>query len=309
MHPLVRATAAVTAVGVTGVGYAALVERNLFTLRRATVPVLPRGMRPVRILQITDLHLMPTQRRKLEWVRSLAGLAPDLVVNTGDNLAHADSVDVLLRELGPLLDLPGVFVLGSNDYFEPTLKNPARYLMADYRRGVGQTPRLPTERLVAGFRAAGWADLTNARARMPIGSVDVEFVGVDDPHVDYDRYDLVAGPADPSADLTMGVVHAPYRRILDAMTADGARLVIAGHTHGGQLCLPGVGALVTNCDLDRGRAKGVSRWWPGAGATPSRSAPVGAAYLHVSAGLGTSPTAPVRFSCRPEATLLTLVSP
>jgi predicted MPP superfamily phosphohydrolase len=131
-------------------------------------------------------------------------------------------------------------------------------------------------------------------------------VGVDDPHLKYDRYDRVAGPADPSAALTVGVTHAPYTRVLDAMTADGAGLVIAGHTHGGQLCLPFYGALVTNCDLDRGRAKGVSRWWPGAGAAPSSEAPEGAAWLEVSAGLGTSPYAPVRFACRPEATLLTL---
>ena len=71
--------------------------------------------------------------------------------------------------------------------------------------------------------------------------------------------------------------------------------------------LPLWGALVTNCDLDTRRAKGVSRWWPGAGSAPSSQAPEGAAYLEVSAGLGTSPMAPVRFACRPEASLLTLV--
>jgi len=92
------------------------------------------------------------------------------------------------------------------------------------------------------------------------------------------------------------------------MTADGAGLVIAGHTHGGQLALPLYGALVTNCDLDTSRAKGVSRWWPGANGAPSSVAPDGAAWMHVSAGLGTSPYAPVRFACRPEATLLTLTA-
>jgi predicted MPP superfamily phosphohydrolase len=77
------------------------------------------------------------------------------------------------------------------------------------------------------------------------------------------------------------------------MVADGVALVLAGHTHGGQLCIPGVGALVTNCDLPRRQAKGVSSW---------EGVP-----LHVSAGLGCSPYAPVRFACRPEASLLTLV--
>jgi predicted MPP superfamily phosphohydrolase len=84
--------------------------------------------------------------------------------------------------------------------------------------------------------------------------------------------------------------------VLDTMTGDGVQLLLAGHTHGGQLCLPGVGALVTNCDLPRRQARGVSLW-----SAAGRSVP-----LHVSAGLGTNPFTPVRFACRPEASLLTL---
>jgi len=197
-------------------------------------------------------------------------------------------------------------VLGSNDYFAPTFKNPALYLTPWNRRGTGSTPRLPTDDLVKGLASGGWTDLTNRRAYLTVGGHELEFVGVDDAHLDYDRYAVVEGPADPSVALTVGVTHAPYQRVLNAMTADGAGLVIAGHTHGGQLALPFHGALVTNCDLDTGRAKGVSRWWPGADRTPSSFAPDDAAWMHVSAGLGTSPYAPVRFACRPEATLLTL---
>ena len=148
-----------------------------------------------------------------------------------------------------------------------------------------------------------------------MGDHDVELVGVNDPHIGYDRYAKVAGPASTDVALTMGLVHAPYQRVLDAMVGDGASVVLAGHTHGGQLAVPLWGALVTNCDLDTRRAKGVSRWWPGAGtagarggAAPSSDAPEDAAWLHVSAGLGTSPYAPVRFACRPEATLLTLLA-
>ena len=152
----------------------------------------------------------------------------------------------------------------------------------------------------------GWTDLTNTRATLDVGGSSIEFVGVDDPHLKYDRYGLVTGPFSSNATLTVGVTHAPYQRVLDAMSRDGAQLLIAGHTHGGQLCLPGFGALVTNCDLDRGRAKGLSRWWPGAGRSLGSSTPGDAAWLEVSAGLGTSPFAPVRFACRPEATLLTL---
>ena len=295
------ALATVTAAGVAALGYA-LVEARMFTLRSFTLPVLPTGAAPLRVLCVSDLHLVPRQRSKAAWLRSLATLEPDLVVSTGDNLASMDAVPAALQAYGELLDRPGVFVLGSNDYWAPKPKNPARYLLkyGGSRRMLGT--RLPTRALVDGFREAGWLDLTNRRDTLKVGSNLLEFVGVDDPHLNYDRYDAVAGSPDPSADLTIGVTHAPYRRVLDAMTADGAGLLLAGHTHGGQLCVPVLGALVTNCDLDRGRAKGVSRWTPPGAVTGPQDA-----WMHVSAGLGTSPFTPVRFACRPEASLLTLV--
>lgn len=307
MHLAARTALGLLGAGVAGVGYASVVERNLFTLRRRSVPVLPPGSEPIRVLHLTDMHLVPRQRRKVAWVRALAALAPDLVVNTGDNLAHPDAVATAMEAMEPLLKLPGVFVMGSNDYFAPRLKNPAIYLTRNHRRGLAEAPRLPTSKLVAGMLRTGWLDLNNARGELEVRGQRLEFVGVDDPHLDLDRYDLVAGPADVGAALTVGVTHAPYQRVLDAMVADGAGLVIAGHTHGGQLCLPFYGALVTNCDLDRRRARGVSRWWPGADGAHDSAAPAEAAYLSVTAGLGTSPMAPVRFACRPEATLLTLL--
>jgi predicted MPP superfamily phosphohydrolase len=300
---------ALATVGAAGLAYAGLVERNAFILRRASIRVLPPGSASLRILHISDLHLVPRQSRKIEWVRSLGSLDPDLVINTGDNLAHLEAVPAVLRALEPLLAVPGVFVLGSNDYFAPSLKNPGRYLTKGYAdaRQVPSIP-LPTTDLTEAFTRSGWVDLTNNRTALTIGGQALEFVGVDDAHLNYDRYAAVAGPRDPKAALTVGVTHAPYLRVLDSMTADGAGLVIAGHTHGGQLCLPFYGTLVTNCDLDRHRAKGVSRWWPGADSAPSSKAPPDAAWLEVSAGLGTSPYAPVRFACRPEATLLTLTA-
>ncbi len=298
--------ACLTALGAGGLAYASLIERNAFTLRRFSVPVLPPGAPSLRVLHLSDIHMVPRQKRKIEWIRSLAELEPDLVINTGDNFGDLEAVPAVLRALEPLLAVPGVFVLGSNDYFAPSLKNPARYLTRAHARPNESIP-LPTADLVEAFVSAGWVDLSNARGKLTIGGQTLEFVGVDDPHLKYDRYAAVAGPSDPAAALTVGVTHAPYTRVLDPMTADGAGLVIAGHTHGGQLCLPLYGTLVTNCDLDRRRAKGVSRWWSGAGSTPSSEAPADAAWLHVSAGLGTSPYAPARFACRPEATLLTLI--
>jgi predicted MPP superfamily phosphohydrolase len=289
------------AAGAALTAYAAWVARQ-YTLRRVEVPLLPAGARPVRVLHLSDIHMTPGQRAKQQWLSGLALLKPDLVVNTGDNLSHRDSVPVVTAALGALLDVPGVFVFGSNDYFEPTFRNPVQYLLPDTGKRHTDVPHLPFEDLRASFTASGWVDLTNRRDTVKVGELVFAFAGVDDPHLGYDRLARVAGPADPGADVRLGVAHAPYLRVLDAFVRDGYDAVLAGHTHGGQVCVPGVGALTTNCDLDPARAKGLHRH-----PASSEQGDPGSAWLHVSAGVGTSPYARIRVACRPEATLLTLV--
>jgi predicted MPP superfamily phosphohydrolase len=292
------ATGAAAGAGLTA--YAAW-EARQYTLRRVTLPLLPPGHDPLRVLHLSDVHMTPGQERKQEWLSGLADLEPDLVIDTGDNLAHRDSVPVVRESLGDLLDVPGVFVFGSNDYFAPSFRNPLRYLLPDDGRRNTNTPLLPWRDLRSAFEDAGWVDLTNTRATLKVGGTSFAFAGVDDPHLGYDRLDAVAGPADAGADVRLAVAHAPYLRVLDRFAADGYDAIIAGHTHGGQVCLPGVGALTTNCDLEPARAKGLHRH-------PAHSSPgdPGSSWLHVSAGLGTSPYARIRVACRPEATLLTL---
>jgi uncharacterized protein len=283
--------------GAAAVGYAAVVERNWFALRQHEVPVLPPGSAPLRVLHISDMHLTPGRKRLMSWVRALDELDPHLVINTGDSISHPQSVECFLDSLGPLLDRPGAFVLGSNDMYVPEPFNPARYLMGpSSRRGIRKEPDLPWEKLCADLTAAGWLDLNNQRGRLAVSGLDVALAGVHDSHIKRDRYEMVAGQADPAADLRLGVMHSPEPRVLDRFAADGYDLLFAGHTHGGQLCLPFYGALVTNCGIDRDRARGLHRH-PADGQT----------WLNVSAGLGTSPWAPVRFACRPEASLLTLL--
>ncbi len=293
-------------VGAVGAGAAAVawgagVETRSFRLRQLSVAVLAAGQRPVRVLHVSDLHLLPRQHRKQRFVRALAGLRPDLVVDTGDHLSAVDGLPALLDTLGPLLDRPGCFVYGSNDYTAPEPRNPFRYLLPESlkRPPADDGDPLPFEAMRTALTAGGWADLDNASAlvRLADGRT-VSLAGVDDPHIGRDDLEVLARPPDPGADLAVAVAHAPYRRVLDTAIGAGWPLVMVGHTHGGQLCVPGWGAIISNCDLPPRQASGLSRWRSPYGDT---------GWLHVSAGLGTSPYAPVRFACPPAATLLTLV--
>jgi predicted MPP superfamily phosphohydrolase len=289
---LVRAAGAVAGLGVAGGLYATVVERQWFALRRVTVPVLGAGATPLRVLHVSDLHVLPRQRRKIRWVAALASLRPDLVVCTGDTLSSAAAIPAAVEAFGPLLDLPGGFVFGNNDFYAPEPRSPHRYFTR--RTHAKREVDLPWPELRDALVARGWADLNNLTARVGVGTRRVALAGVNDPHTGRDHYENIAGPADGAAAVRIGVTHSPEPRVLDSFAADGYDVILAGHTHGGQVRLPGVGAIVTNCGIDRSRARGLSRW----GAHT---------WLNVSAGLGNSPYMPVRFCCRPEATLLTLV--
>jgi uncharacterized protein len=296
---------AVAAAGAACVAYGVLIERDWYRLRRETVAALEPGQPPLTVLHLSDLHLTVADSRRLAFLGRLAGEPVDLVVLTGDMLGEPDALGPVLDALGRFRPRIGaVAVLGSNDYWAPRFRNPLSYFLGPSSRRRRNSGRNPWRELVAGLEERGWAVLSNRRSRLG----DLELAGMDDPHIRRDDPDVAvppdgdprstvgpgSNPADARPRLRIGVVHSPYRRSLDAFEGNGYRLLLAGHTHGGQVRLPGVGALVTNCDLPRAQVRGLSRW--------------GSSWLHVSAGLGTSKYAPFRFACRPEASLLTVVS-
>lgn len=269
-------------------------ELRRFELKKVTLPILEpgtlRGAEAFRILHISDLHMIPGQKTKIAWVSALDALAPDLVVNTGDNLSDAAAVPDTIAALEPLLDRPGTFVFGTNDYWAPQLPNPLNYLV-----GKRRTPSyvdLPWRDMRAAFIERGWQDATHARLEFKVGQLRLAAAGVDDPHHDLDRYEEIAGPPNEDADLSLALLHAPEPRVLERFAADGYQLSLSGHTHGGQFCLPGSRAIVTNCGIDRDRVQGLHDF-------------AGMA-MHVSNGLGTSKFVPFRFFCRPSATLISV---
>jgi uncharacterized protein len=302
---------AVAAAGAAAFAWGSLVERNRFTVRRERLPILAPGTASIRVLHLSDLHMAPWQRMKQAWIASLVDLEPDLVISTGDNLGHVDGLVGVQRALEPFAGIPGAYVNGSNDYFGPVPKNPFNYFWAGPRT-EHDPAELDTDALETFFDDdLGWTNLNNNARELRVGNTRFELFGVNDAHRHWDRLDLLPGAIDELREsdeiqdasagdtVTIGVTHAPYRRILDAFVTYGARAILAGHTHGGQVRIPGLPALVTNCDIPREQAQGLSTWTH-AGHT---------AWLNVSAGIGTSIYAPVRFACPPEAVLLTLTAP
>lgn len=267
-----------------------------FVLREAEMPILPAGRDDIRILHFSDLHLTPARKKEIADIKSFISLKPDLVISTGDFLAHKDAVPVTLDALDSLLDIPGLFIFGSNDYYEPVPKNPLKYLLPNHGKRV-HGPELPWQELDAGLQARGWKNINTSRTTLTIRDTVIEARGTDDAHLEFDDYSLVAG--EPGrCDVAIGVTHAPYLRIIEGMAKDNLDAIFAGHTHGGQVRLPwrgGSKALTTNCDLPTWRARGL---------TVVKGEPL----LNVSAGMGTGPFSRIRVASPPEVSLVTLTA-
>jgi hypothetical protein len=281
-----RIVVAVLVVGVCCVLWGIFVERRRYRLVRHRLDILPvTAAGPLTVLHLSDLHFVRRDAGKAAFLSTLP--AADVTVVTGDFLAEPEAVETTVAAVHAVRGrLASWFVLGSNDYFVP---QPLNYLA--YFRGKRQPRRAERGRaidLVSQLRADGWDDLTNVRRDVDVNGLPIELLGLDDAHIAW--HDLRVAPRRSPDRFGFAVMHSPDSAPETA--ALGYDLLVAGHTHGGQVCLPGVGALVTNCSLPARLVSGMIR--------------VGDAFMSVSPGLGTSKFAPFRFFCRPEATLLEL---
>lgn len=278
---------AVAALPAAAVGYG-IVEARLHRLETHRIPVLPKGRPPLRILQVSDLHLRTGTKRLARFVESLGEAEYDIVMATGDLLGDPEAMPRCAEILNGLRARLGrFFVLGSSDYFAPIFKNYFDYFRGKRRTG---TRRNRTREFIELLTSQGWTELTNKNLVLELDGLTTQITGLDDPYLRRDDRRLLK--RDPSAEFAICVVHdpAPFRVAAGA----GYDLIVAGHTHGGQVRLPIVGALVTNSSIPRQIAKGLTR--------------IDNSWLFVNPGLGTGKYAPFRFLCPPEASVLELVS-
>jgi predicted MPP superfamily phosphohydrolase len=282
------AVLALVAAGIACVAYGVAIERRWYRLVRYRLDILPaEAERPVSLLHLSDLHVVRGADGLKRFVSSMP--RADVTAVTGDILGEPEAVEEAAELLrGARGSIASYFVLGSNDYYAPKPLNPFRYFVASDRRRRTATRGRAAE-LVKRLEDDGWVHLRNVRTTAELEGLPVEVMGLDDPHID--RQDLRVGPREHADRFGLGVVHSPDP--MPELAALGWDLVVYGHTHGGQVRLPILGALVTNSYVPRRLASGLIR--------------LGDSFAHISPGLGTSKYAPFRFLCRPEAALLELV--
>ena len=282
-------TLAMAGVGITAY---AVAETYSYRLRVHGVPIGPSGP-PWRVLHLSDLHLSAGRRKLIDWLRALpqATGRVDLVLATGDLIDDDSGIAPLFETFERIEAQQGCYyVLGSHDYFQSTFRGLMAGLNKFYaaKRDPETSRPADTQTLEDGLRSRGWVSLANTSEVISTPAGAVRIAGLDDPFLMRHTTDHIR--REPTDALAIGIVHSPD--VVSEWVLAGFDLVLAGHTHGGQVRAPGIGALVTNCTLPAGLASGLHR--------------VGSAYLHVSPGLGTSKFAPIRFLCPPEATILEL---
>ena len=252
----------------------ARLEAESLTITRVDVPVagLPAELDGFTLIHVSDLHLRGYGPQEQELIRAVRTLPGQVLVVTGDFLGGPGGATVLiplLMELGRDRQVYGV--LGNHDH----------------------RPPINTQALVRDLTRAGVRMLINRGAVIHHRGRRLRIAGVDDPHSGRDDLAQALADVPPSApgarEPLLLVAHSPD--ILDAASRAGVDLVLAGHTHGGQICLPGGVPVFTN--TRRGRF--------GAGLFQR-----GATRMFVTRGIGTAGLR-ARLFCPPEVAVVRLV--
>lgn len=272
-----RARAARPVAALAGAGLAwGLYEAQWVERHQVDVAVagLPDALNGFRILHLSDFHLGSLSlngralRKAVDWAASRE--PADLVVVAGDLLSRMRGEAALRRELSRLRSRHGVYVVFGN-----------------HDAGVTSDP-FSDAREVDDLEATGARLLRDEAVSLGVRGLRVQVAGVDARSYMARR----ARPeqlADPHADFRLLVCHFP--RIVDRGARDAYHLVLAGHVHAGQICLPYPGGKIRFGEFRPAYADGIFR--------------LGGTTLVVSRGIGTA-FVPFRFFARPEAAELTL---
>lgn len=260
-------------------------EHVRVTTLNGTVPQNVFGQvqdRTLKILHLSDTHLYHPEKEKLDFLRSVTNDDYDIVILTGDIFEDLSGLPYVSSLLSRKPRLGAYAVLGNHDYYDYTLLNKTIGLvMRKYRQPSQKRDVRP---IVEALEAVGFTVMRNQAHTLKEEKLHI--IGIDYPGIDDSALMELLSDV-PTDYLTLALMHVPK---LESMGRVGMNLVFAGHTHGGQVRLPIIGALTSNSELPPKEASGLL--WRG------RTA------CHVSRGIGADPRVNLRLLCPPAATVL-----
>ncbi len=289
---LTRAAAWVGALGVGAALYAWWESTAVeLTERRLTLPDLPPGLEGLRILHVSDTHFPASGDSVGRFLEQIWHLDYDLVCCTGDYVETSAGWDSAGDALTQLRAPFGVYAtLGAHDYCQP-VRTVDEWVSFNTDRLIGSPRRFVNPSpFVERLEEAGVVVLRNEWRSLEVGGELVRIGGAGDDSV---RMARLESAVPPPGGFSMLLTHSPDAALrLPSLTDGGPSLVLSGHTHGGQIRVPGWGAPLRHSRLTRrDQASGVFD--------------LNGSRVVVSRGFGTAHV-PLRFACRPEIGLITL---
>jgi predicted MPP superfamily phosphohydrolase len=279
----------------TGLGafvYATMVETRLYRLE--TIDITTGGAarkksdnghsprRQLKILHLSDLHLHGDDDEKASFLHNVTDDDYDIVVLTGDIFEKYSGIKYSASLLARKPRIGAFAVLGNHDHYDYNwLDKTFGRLSKRLRRGTKRN----VQPMVTALQEVGYTVFRNQSLSLPEHELFV--VGIDWPTISEDQLQQLVAPA-PAEYFRLCLFHLPAH--LDNMRRAGFDVAVGGHTHGGQIRIPGFGPIVTDSELGRHEASGLI--WRGQTA------------FHVSRGLGADPRSNIRFFCPPAATVL-----
>jgi len=243
------------------------------------------SLETLTILHLSDLHLHGPDQRKAEFLSYVTSLEYDLVVLTGDIFENESGIKYAPNLLTKIPRLGAYAILGNHDYYAYTVFN--RIIGRMFKRYRNPSKKRDVSPLISALEDSGYTVLRNQSVRL--AEAKITLIGVDYPGIDEAVLQGLVSKAHKD-DLLVSLLHLPKN--LDQFVKAGIRMVFGGHTHGGQVRIPGIGAIVTDSELARHEASGLMRREN--------------TLFHISRGLGQDPFPITNFRifCPPAATVL-----
>lgn len=247
--------------------------------------VAEKKQRQLKILHLSDLHLIEPESHKIDFLQKITDDDYDLVFLTGDIFEDYSGLRYASKLLAKMPKLGAFAVLGNHDYFAYTMIH--KTIGRIWRRFRHPKQRRDVRPIISSLEFAGIQVLRDEICNF--NRHGFSLVGIDYPTIAPARLEELVAAA-PEKHLLMALFHVPYK--LDVISQAGVHLAFGGHTHGGQVRLPGIGALITDSELERHEAYGLT----------SRDQTI----FHISRGLGADPRSNFRLFCPPAATVITV---